>query len=359
MWSVRQTHILRSLRILRKIEIMTRLTRTKMRTADECVGISINQLLLTTRTTKKQLGEILGISGPTVGRKIRGEIAWSLNDLYTTADFFGVDITDILPRRVPLSAHNKTPQPSEEDQGAVLVAGAGFEPTTSGSQPTCTLFFSHQSCISTTQQKNKAAHATMLTNAYAAMPQCNLKHNCTNHLPSWKNANFRQPMAASYSPGLANHTPRLGTFTPCTRTSASYRRHTHTPPTPPCTRPRCPHPKRSHTNNAHKLERPTNLGTRNASCLPRIHQTLLQMGRIPMGHLQPSGKNPPQNQTHHTTCQTDPRANPPHSRRNKSASHRTHPPSRSRIRSAQNRNRFTAQQRPRANRRRMGTGNPW
>ena len=30
------------------------------------------------------------------------------------------------------SSHNKTPQPSEEDQGAVLVAGAGFEPTTSG-----------------------------------------------------------------------------------------------------------------------------------------------------------------------------------------------------------------------------------
>lgn len=33
--------------------------------------------------------------------KIRGEISWSLSNLYRVADFFEVDITDLLPHRVP------------------------------------------------------------------------------------------------------------------------------------------------------------------------------------------------------------------------------------------------------------------
>ncbi|AGG66174.1 helix-turn-helix domain-containing protein [Corynebacterium callunae] len=101
------------------------------RTPDECVGIVVNQLLFTTKTTKRELGAVLGISGATAGRKVRGEISWSLDDLYATADFFGVNITDLLPRRSPLETP-ESPSTEVERDSWNLVAGAGFEPTTSG-----------------------------------------------------------------------------------------------------------------------------------------------------------------------------------------------------------------------------------
>lgn len=67
-----------------------------------------------------------------MSNKVYGQSKWSMDDLFRTADFFGVEITDLLPRRVPLPAtHEETPQPYGEGQG-VVVAGAGFEPTTSG-----------------------------------------------------------------------------------------------------------------------------------------------------------------------------------------------------------------------------------
>ena len=97
---------------------------------DECVGIKVNELMFLNRTTKKQLGEVLGISGPTAGRKIRGEISWSLSDLYRVADFFEVDIIDLLPHRVTQT--QETPDSLSRTEGSNLVAGAGFEPTTSG-----------------------------------------------------------------------------------------------------------------------------------------------------------------------------------------------------------------------------------
>ena len=62
--------------------------------------------------------------------KIRGEISWSLSDLYRVADFFEVDIIDLLPRRVPQT--QETPDSLSRTEGSNLVAGVGFEPTTSG-----------------------------------------------------------------------------------------------------------------------------------------------------------------------------------------------------------------------------------
>ena len=64
--------------------------------------------------------------------KIRGEISWSLSDLYRVADFFEVVITDLLPppRRVPQT--QETPGSLSRTEGSNLVAGVGFEPTTSG-----------------------------------------------------------------------------------------------------------------------------------------------------------------------------------------------------------------------------------
>ncbi|QVI99924.1 helix-turn-helix domain-containing protein [Corynebacterium diphtheriae] len=99
-------------------------------TPGECVGIKVNQLMFLNRTSRKELGEVLGVSGATAGRKVRGEISWSLEDLYSVADYFNVDITDLLPRRVPQT--QETPDSLSRTEGSNLVAGAGFEPTTSG-----------------------------------------------------------------------------------------------------------------------------------------------------------------------------------------------------------------------------------
>ena len=69
-------------------------------TADEAIGITINQLMFTHRVTRKMLGNILGISGQTLGRKVRGQISWSLAEIFAIAAYFNIEVADLLPRRV-------------------------------------------------------------------------------------------------------------------------------------------------------------------------------------------------------------------------------------------------------------------
>ncbi len=101
------------------------------KTADEAVGVTVNHLMFVNRVTRKALGEALGISGPAMGRKIRGEIGWSLQDLYTVANFFNKDVAQLLPRQIPPETPKSLSIEIERDSRD-LVAGAGFEPTTSG-----------------------------------------------------------------------------------------------------------------------------------------------------------------------------------------------------------------------------------
>lgn len=95
-------------------------------TADEAVGIKVNQLMFERRVTRKQLGEVLGIAAPNAGKKIRGEIGWSLNDLFLVADYFGVEVASLLPKK------KETPAQPKLDGSPDFVAGTGFEPVTSG-----------------------------------------------------------------------------------------------------------------------------------------------------------------------------------------------------------------------------------
>ena len=97
---------------------------------NEAIGAKVNELLFLNRVTKKALGEELGITGPGVSRKIYGQTAWSVEDRYAVADFFGVDVVDLLPKKV--DAMQETPDSFSRTEGSNLVAGAGFEPTTSG-----------------------------------------------------------------------------------------------------------------------------------------------------------------------------------------------------------------------------------
>lgn len=59
------------------------------------------------------------------GRKLRGEIGWSIGDLFHVAEFLGVEVSTLLPAR-----GRKIPANPEAD--GELVAGTGFEPVTSG-----------------------------------------------------------------------------------------------------------------------------------------------------------------------------------------------------------------------------------
>ncbi len=102
----------------------------KTYTANEAVGIKVNELMFRNRVSRKKLGEVLGITGQGVSRKVLGQSSWTLDELYCIADYFSVTVPDLLPRRVPQT--QETPDSLSRTEGSNLVAGAGFEPTTSG-----------------------------------------------------------------------------------------------------------------------------------------------------------------------------------------------------------------------------------
>ena len=99
-------------------------------TAYEAIGISVNQLLFTRNITRRRLGEALGVQGEAISKKLRGQSRWTIEEIYAMAEFFDVDLMDLLPRKLPRgyeigAPYHKGPQLN-------LVAGAGFEPATSG-----------------------------------------------------------------------------------------------------------------------------------------------------------------------------------------------------------------------------------
>ena len=99
-------------------------------TAHEAIGVSVNQLLFTRNITRRRLGAALGVQGEAVSKKLRGQSRWTIEEIYAMAEFFELDLMDLLPRKLPRgyeigAPFNKGPQSN-------LVAGAGFEPATSG-----------------------------------------------------------------------------------------------------------------------------------------------------------------------------------------------------------------------------------
>jgi hypothetical protein len=65
---------------------------------DQAVGEAVNQVMFRERMTRKALGEVLGLGGPVAGRKLRGDVGWSLEDLYKVAAYFKIDVSDLLPQ---------------------------------------------------------------------------------------------------------------------------------------------------------------------------------------------------------------------------------------------------------------------
>ena len=99
-------------------------------TAHEAIGISVNQLLFTRKITRRRLGAALGIQGEAVSKKLRGQSRWTIEEVYAMAEFFELDLMDLLPRKLPRGY--EIGAPSDKGPQLNLVAGAGFEPATSG-----------------------------------------------------------------------------------------------------------------------------------------------------------------------------------------------------------------------------------
>lgn len=61
------------------------------------VGIIVQSLMFRHRQKQSDLGAILGIGVPTVSKKLRGMVAFSIRDLYAISRAYNVDPADLLP----------------------------------------------------------------------------------------------------------------------------------------------------------------------------------------------------------------------------------------------------------------------
>lgn len=111
---------------------------------NEALGLTVNQLLFEHRMTRKDLGAEFGVGQSVVSRKLRGQVSWTAEELSILASLFAVSLDDVVPTRTEDGAwipaayvpgQQKTPAPvgaGVPTADAALVAGAGFEPATSG-----------------------------------------------------------------------------------------------------------------------------------------------------------------------------------------------------------------------------------
>lgn len=69
-------------------------------TPAEQAGLNIRVEMVRKSVTQAQLATALGMSQTSVSSRLRGKIAFDVNDLTKTAAFLGVAVTDLLPVQV-------------------------------------------------------------------------------------------------------------------------------------------------------------------------------------------------------------------------------------------------------------------
>ncbi len=114
--------------------------RDGLMNVDRAVGLTIRQQLAANSVQAKDLAAVLGLSQSATSRKLKGETGWTATDLLLAAAFFRVEVQDLMPH--PDGRGGWIPAPFvpgkakgpvlNENQALASVAGAGFEPTTSG-----------------------------------------------------------------------------------------------------------------------------------------------------------------------------------------------------------------------------------
>lgn len=111
------------------------ITDSDLLSADQAIGITVNQVMFQNSVTRSELARRIGLSQPSVSMKLRGQVGWSLEDVLLIADALGVDPRDLIPTpdeeggwvpAVYAPRHAKSPR---DHRGPV--ARAGFEPATS------------------------------------------------------------------------------------------------------------------------------------------------------------------------------------------------------------------------------------
>ena len=78
-------------------------------------------------------GPVIGVSGATVSRKLRGNVGWSVTELLTAASFFGIEPADLMPTPDGMGGWIPAPFKSARRRDVdALVPQVGLEPTTHG-----------------------------------------------------------------------------------------------------------------------------------------------------------------------------------------------------------------------------------
>ena len=65
--------------------------------ADEALGMTLNQYLFSAGLSASSFAPKLGLSHSSVSRKLRGRVGWSLAEILSAASFFGIEPADLMP----------------------------------------------------------------------------------------------------------------------------------------------------------------------------------------------------------------------------------------------------------------------
>lgn len=77
----------------------------------EAIGIAIQSGLYARRLRVKDLAGAIGITSSVTSKKLRGDVAWSLTDIYAAAELLDIEPADLLPRREMVQAPAGEPGP--------------------------------------------------------------------------------------------------------------------------------------------------------------------------------------------------------------------------------------------------------
>ncbi len=112
---------------------------TKQIPLTAAIGSTIAQYLFLYGMTRADLGEVLGTTSQNISGRLHGRSKWTAEEMVILASYFGVTVNDLMPTSdgqggwLPAPfVPRKAKGPVFSDQAFASVAGAGFEPTTSG-----------------------------------------------------------------------------------------------------------------------------------------------------------------------------------------------------------------------------------
>ena len=100
----------------------------------DVISVRVNHLLFINRQNQRRLAVRLGLKPASVSAKMTGANRWNVDEVLALAQYFEV-ATDYLYGLEPIESAQpvKTEGPVSVETGpSASVAGAGFEPTTSG-----------------------------------------------------------------------------------------------------------------------------------------------------------------------------------------------------------------------------------